>query len=184
MKQRSSLSGALIMGALFAATPSALAADPNSAKSASPAETTLSRPSDWQPAKGALQLRGRAQMPAGEVTTLAYPSPSLCRAQSNDPHVSTSTKTYGKAKGFSRTVCEANIPYIEVKATIWRKRWWGYQKQGTEGFGSGNNLYSIGRSGIADCISGDWRTVGYHVAQDVDFQWYSYESQKYAAVSC
>jgi hypothetical protein len=114
-----------------------------------------------------------------------YPSPSYCRGKSNYPHQSTSSSTYGWIKGYSETYCVANVPYIEVRATVWRKRWWGYEHVGTDGSGHYYNWYRIGRSGVfAGCQNNRWRTVGYHKVKDIDLQWYSLETQAYRDIVC
>lgn len=33
-------------------------------------------------------------------------------------------------KGFSFTRCDGRVPLIEVRAEVWKKRWWGYQHVG------------------------------------------------------
>ena len=139
---------------------------------------------DWMPQDGVLGLHGGA--PSSGATALAtYPSPSYCRGQSNYPHQSTTSGSYGWIKGYSQTYCVANVPYIEVRATVWRKRWWGYEHVGTDGFGSTTWWYSIGRSGTyAGCQTNRWRTVGYHKVKDVDAQWYSLETQSYNDITC
>lgn len=144
-------------------------------------------PSDWMPEDAALTLQtDRGSRPTSEATTSAtYPSPSNCRGKSNNPHQSTTTGTYGYIKGYSETYCDANVPYIEVTATVWRKRWWGYQHVGTDGDGSTTWWYKIGRSGVyAGCENNRWRTVGYHVAKDVDGEYYSMETQNYNDITC
>jgi hypothetical protein len=138
----------------------------------------------WMPDQGSLVSRGGG--PSGGGSTMAtFPSPSQCRGKSNWPHQSTTSGTYGYIKGYSETYCVANVPYIEVRATVWRKRWWGYEHVGTDGFGSTTWWYSIGRSGVyAGCQTNRWRTVGYHKAKDVDAQWYSLETQNYVDINC
>jgi hypothetical protein len=121
---------------------------------------------------------------SGSVSTQAtFPSPSQCRGQSNNPHKASSVDN--SVKGFAFTECVANVPYIEVNTSVWRRRWWGYQHVGTDGFNSTTWWYYQGASGVySPCEVNRWRTVGNHVVEDIDSEWYSVETMQYADVSC
>jgi hypothetical protein len=165
-----------------------LAAVLSGAVSSSPAWAEAGRPAvqDPSPAEVAGVEDGALRRPAsreGAVTAGTFPSPSQCRGKSNDPHKASSTDN--AVKGFAETSCVANVPYIEVGASVWRKRWWGYEKVGTPGFNSETNWYYRGASGIyRPCEVNRWRTVGQHAVRDVDGEWYSLETIKYADVKC
>lgn len=153
-----------------------------------PAWAEAGRPATQDPSSAAVAgvehgaLRGPAS-PEGAVTAGTFPSPSQCRGKSNDPHKASSTDN--AVKGFAETSCAANVPYIEVGASVWRKRWWGYEKVGTAGFNSEANWNYQGASGIhCPCEVNRWRTVGRHAVRDVDGEWYSLETIKYADVKC
>jgi hypothetical protein len=151
-----------------------------------PAASDDSISMDWLPEDGLLGVQsGDAPQSENAAAAQSYPSPSLCRGKSNDPHQSTSPGSYRWIKGYSETYCVANVPYIEVRATVWRKRWWGYQHVGQDGSGYRAYWYRIGRSGTyRGCQNNSWRTVGYHVVRDIDLQYYSLETQNYQTISC
>lgn len=112
-------------------------------------------------------------------------SPNRCRGHSSIPHQSTSFGTYGEMKGFAKTYCENPIPFMEVEAWIWRRRWWGYQKMGDRGYGGHYWDMSIGRSGHwAGCETNMWRTVGRHHVRDIDGRDYALETQHYKDWTC
>lgn len=119
----------------------------------------------------------------GTVTTAAI-SPSGCEGYSNNPHKSTSPDTYGDIKGNAGTKCVTTVPVIEIKATVWRKRWWGYEQMGEAGLGTETWYSRINRSGHWDgCQNNSWRTVGNHHVLDRDGVHYYAETMRYADVT-
>jgi hypothetical protein len=89
-------------------------------------------------------------------------SPAGCRVKANNPHVSTSQATRGDIKGYARSKCDDYVAELGIKTTVWRKRWWGYQKMGATGKDHAYGASKIGRSGRwNDCEVNSWRTVGY-----------------------
>ena len=126
----------------------------------------------------------RRSSSSGEaVTEGTFPSPSQCRGKSNSPHKASST--VNAVKGFAETSCVANVPYLDVTTTVWRHRWWGYEQVGSTGFNSETNWYYQGASAqYSPCQVNTWRTVGNHVAKDIDSEWYSGETLRYADVTC
>jgi hypothetical protein len=179
------LVAATTLGLSLLPAPGNAAADADS-PGPDPAAVEDSVPLDWLPEDGLLDVPLDGAAESESVTAAqSFPSPSLCRGKSNDPHQSTTPSSYGWIKGYSETYCVANVPYIEVRATVWRKRWWGYQHVGQDGSGHTSNWYRIGRSGTyRGCQNNTWRTVGYHVVRDIDLQYYSLETQNYQTISC
>lgn len=111
-------------------------------------------------------------------------SPSGCLGKSNNPHKSTSEKTYGFVKGYSSTTCTRVVPQVKIRTTVWRSRWFGYEQMGEPGVDSAHGT-GVGRSGIwRACDSTIWRTVGQHTALDVDGRTYTAETMKYEPITC
>ena len=150
------------------------------------AAVETSEPVDWLPEEGVLGLQSDGDAVSERaITAQTYPSPSQCRGRSNNPHQSTTPGSYGWIKGYSETYCVANVPNIEVRATVWRRRWWGYEHVGQDGVGRTTGWYRISRSGTyRGCQNNRWRTVGYHLVRDINFQYYSLETQRYRDISC
>lgn len=116
-------------------------------------------------------------------TMQVIPSPSGCMGQSNNPHRSTSEG--GIIKGFSFTRCDQAVPLVEVRAEVWKKRWWGYQHVGRDGYAfNRNDSYEANSARYSPCEANTWRTVGQHHVFDHDRRDYFSETMKYAGVRC
>lgn len=59
-------------------------------------------------------------------------SPAECDLLANNAHISTSRGTVGWIKGNAVIKCAYAVPALEVKAALYRKRWWGWQHKGTD----------------------------------------------------
>jgi hypothetical protein len=108
-------------------------------------------------------------------------SPAGCYGQSNNPHISTSSATLGKIKGYAFSKCSSNVASLSIRTSLWRHRWWGYEevdsKSGTESPG-----YKIGRSGVYSCQNNTWRTVGEHTSVEGSGT-YSAETMNYKDIT-
>jgi hypothetical protein len=88
-------------------------------------------------------------------------------------------------KGFSFTRCDQAVPLVEVRAEVWRKRWWGYQHVGRDGYAvNRNDSYEANSARYSPCEENTWRTVGQHHIFDHDRRDYFAETMKYAGVRC
>lgn len=120
----------------------------------------------------------------GDVSTFQIiPSPSGCMGQSNNPHKASSVEN--AVKGFAFTRCNRAVPLIEVRAEVWKKRWYGYQHVGVDGYSvNRNDSYEANSGRYSPCENNTWRTVGQHHVYDHDRRDYLAETMRYAGVSC
>jgi hypothetical protein len=80
--------------------------------------------------------------PSG-ATDQPFPSPHLCRGQSNLPH--RSTHNPANVNGEARTYCRAGaVSYLWAQAQLWEKRWWGWDKVGTPVSNSTSQDHGVG----------------------------------------
>lgn len=101
--------------------------------------------------------------------------------QSNNPHKSTTEG--GIIKGFAFTRCDRAVPLVEVRAEVWKRRWYGYQHVGRDGYAVNRNDRYEGNSGrYSPCETNSWRTVGQHHVYDHDRRDYFAETMRYADV--
>jgi hypothetical protein len=102
--------------------------------------------------------------PSG-ATDQPFPSPHLCRGQSNLPH--RSTHNPANVNGEARTYCRAGaVSYLWAQAQLWEKRWWGWDKVGTPVSNSTSNRTTVSAFDATACRNNDWRTTGKHVVTD------------------
>lgn len=145
----------LVVGPLLVPT-AASAASAASADPAGPAALDYTAPPSSD------MVQEQPDNPNSDVQAQAF-SPSGCYGQSNWPHVSTKAPTEGDVKGLALSHCQFNVDTLHVKATVWQKRWWGWQQMGEPGTGTLSFVNHVQRSGHYDgCINNDWRTVGNH----------------------
>ena len=94
-----------------------------------------------------------------------FPSPHLCRGQSNLPH--RSTHNPANVNGEARTYCRAGaVPYLWAEAQLWEDRWWGWDKVGTPVARSAANRTTVSAFDATACRNNLWRTTGRHVVTD------------------
>ncbi len=112
-------------------------------------------------------------------------SPHDCWGRSNNPHVSDRAATRGDIKGFAETWCNFGaVEYVYVSASLWEKRWWGYDRM-TKWFANDNfwDDYEGVSAHYDGCKNNRWRLSGYHEVTDSGVD-YSGSTANYEDITC
>lgn len=125
----------------------------------------------------------------GDITTeqaVSQGSPSDCWGNTNNPHQSTSSETYGKIKGYAETFCNTHmVPFLYVEVSLWEKRWWGYDQQTPWFANSAEFNDRVARSAVYDgCKTNRWRNTANHTVQDRDGKTYHATTMEYDDITC
>jgi hypothetical protein len=99
---------------------------------------------------------------------VAKPSPSGCFGQSDDPFRGFATDVRGPAA----TRCERFVPSVFVKAQLWERRIWGWDRFGQPDQAQEANQSDVVAVATSECRDNRFRTTGDHAATDVDFDTY------------
>lgn len=131
-------------------------------------------------------LAGTSTPSTGVSIQSATFSPRSCEGESHNPHVSLKGDTRGYTKGNAQTHCLSDAS-LEIRVSIYRKRWWGWQKKGSMRGSPYSDDYKISRSAVWEgCDNGhrDWKTVAKHWEYEPSATYYAASSNKAKLQNC
>lgn len=122
---------------------------------------------------------------ASLVEAEAGPSPSGCGTGANYPHVSTSASTRGLVKGYGYAECRVRVAGLGIATHVKEKKWYGWVRSGKVVPGDGQNLLTIGRSGVATvCTNALWKTVAEGWSQEATGRYISVKAVDANVTKC
>lgn len=151
---------ATVVGPLSRATP-ASATPSHSA----PTSEEIAPSSDDSPSGPLTSKQGEGEV--GPAAALGV-SPAGCIGKTNDPH--RSSHVPGTVNVTALTVCDYNVESLYIQVTLWRSRWYGWERIGGVDQGKRNyGWYKIDYNASSGQCSGethDYQGRTYHESQE------------------